>query len=169
LLPLAALLSEELFVAGLARVVVHNLPQHVTKRGNGTQIALFTDADYRLYRDMLALLHRRYAGAIHAGQKRIGPFWQGSFGCVPMDEPNLATALRHAVLNPVRARLVKQAQDWSWACNRALLGIEENPLTSVACGRTLWPDLEVKSLIKVSLTRCAWRKAWDGPLAIRYS
>jgi putative transposase len=93
-------------------------------------------------RRMLAPLHRRYAGAIHARQKRTGHFWQGRFGCVVMDEPHLATALQYVMLNPVRARLVKKAEDWPWSCTRALLGFEEDSLTSVARVRALWPDLE---------------------------
>jgi putative transposase len=38
----------------LARVVIPGLPHHVTQRGNGGARVFFTDADYRLYRDLLA-------------------------------------------------------------------------------------------------------------------
>ena len=41
-------------MARLARVVVPGLPHHVTQRGNGRQRTFFTDADYALYRDLLA-------------------------------------------------------------------------------------------------------------------
>jgi putative transposase len=41
-------------MARLARVVVPGLPHHVTQRGNGRQQTFFGDADYRLYRDLLA-------------------------------------------------------------------------------------------------------------------
>src|SRR6202035_3229456 len=37
-------------------------------------------------RRMLAPVHRRYAGLIHARLQRTGHFWQGRFGCVAMDE-----------------------------------------------------------------------------------
>jgi len=41
-------------MARLARVVVPGVPHHVTQRGNGRARTFFGDADYRLYRDMLA-------------------------------------------------------------------------------------------------------------------
>jgi putative transposase len=41
-------------MARLARLVVPGLPHHVTQRGNGRAQTFFGDADYTLYRDLLA-------------------------------------------------------------------------------------------------------------------
>ena len=41
-------------MARLARVVVPNLPHHVTQRGNGGARTFFGDDDFALYRDLLA-------------------------------------------------------------------------------------------------------------------
>jgi putative transposase len=41
-------------MARLARVVVPGIPHHVTQRGNGRARTFFADADYALYRDLLA-------------------------------------------------------------------------------------------------------------------
>jgi putative transposase len=41
-------------MARLARLVIPGLPHHVTQRGNGRAQTFFSDADYRLYRDLLA-------------------------------------------------------------------------------------------------------------------
>jgi len=41
-------------MARLARLVVPGLPHHITQRGNGRQRTFFADADYALYRDLLA-------------------------------------------------------------------------------------------------------------------
>jgi putative transposase len=41
-------------MARLARVVVPGHPHHVTQRGNGRARTFFADADYALYRDLLA-------------------------------------------------------------------------------------------------------------------
>jgi putative transposase len=41
-------------MARLARTVIPGLPHHVTQRGNGRARTFFTDADYALYRDLLA-------------------------------------------------------------------------------------------------------------------
>jgi putative transposase len=49
-------------VARLARIVLPGIPYHVTQRGNRRQQTFFEDADYALYRDLLAESARR-AGA----------------------------------------------------------------------------------------------------------
>jgi len=41
-------------MARLARVVIPGHPHHVTQRGNGRARTFFDDADYALYRDLLA-------------------------------------------------------------------------------------------------------------------
>ena len=41
-------------MARLARAVFAGLPHHVTQRGNGRAQTFFGDADYALYRDLLA-------------------------------------------------------------------------------------------------------------------
>ena len=72
-------------------------------------------------RRCLAPVHRRYAGHVHARERRTGHFWQGRFGCVAMDEPHLIAAVRYIALNPVRARLVERAHDWRWSSVHAHL------------------------------------------------
>ena len=42
----------------IARIVLENLPYHITQRGNGRQLVFFDAPDYRLYLDLL----RTYAG-----------------------------------------------------------------------------------------------------------
>ena len=150
----------------LARVVVPGLPHHVTQRGNGRQRVFFSEADYRLYRDLLAQscaragvdcwayvlmpnhvhlilvpqdedglraalapVHRRYAGVLNARRKRTGHFWQGRFGAAVMDEDHLADAVKYVLLNPVRARLVKRAEQWRWSSARAYLKGVDDGLT----------------------------------------
>jgi putative transposase len=165
-------------MARLARVVVPNLPHHVTQRGNGRARTFFSDADYALYRDLLAhecraagvtiwswvlmpnhvhlilvpadpdglrralaAVHRRYAGHIHARQKRTGHFWQGRFGAVAMDEAHAAAALVYGAMNPVRARLVPRPQDWPWSSAAALLRGRGDGITDVAAVRRVFPRL----------------------------
>jgi putative transposase len=40
-------------MARLARAVFEGIPHHITQRGNGRAQTFFSDADYRLYRDLL--------------------------------------------------------------------------------------------------------------------
>ena len=55
-------------MARLARAVFPGHPHHVTQRGNGRQQTFFSDADYALYRDLLA----EHASA---------PEWRSGAGC----------------------------------------------------------------------------------------
>ncbi len=91
-------------------------------------------------RRCLAATHRRYAGRIHARLGRTGHFWQGRFGCVAMDEPHLASALRYIALNPVRARLVKRPVDWPWSSVHAHLGRLDDGLTATSPVLSRYPD-----------------------------
>jgi putative transposase len=49
-----------------------------------------------------------------------------------MDEVNLVAALRYIALNPVRARLARQAQDWDWSSTRSLMAGKDNHVVTVA-------------------------------------
>ena len=77
-------------------------------------------------------LHRRYTGFINARRRTTGHLWQGRFGSVAMDEAHFATALRYVALNPVRARLVKRAEDWRWSSTRAFLDRADDHVVKVA-------------------------------------
>jgi|TARA_R110002049_G_scaffold65445_7_gene171883 putative transposase len=70
--------------------------------------------------------HRCYTGYINAQMRVTGHLWQGRFGSVVMDEDHLAHAVRYVSMNPVRARLVEQAQDWPWPSVKAhLAGVDD--------------------------------------------
>jgi putative transposase len=101
---------------------------------------IFVPSDADGLRRALAAVHRRYAGIIHARRQRSGHFWQGRFGAVVMDEEHLAVALRYVSLNPVRARLVKRAQDWRWSSTRAHLTGKDDGITARAPIRDRFPD-----------------------------
>ena len=101
---------------------------------NDAHLILCPDDEDGLRR-ALARAHRRYAGVVHARQRRTGHFWQGRYGAVAMDEDHLAAAYRYVTLNPVRARLVVRAEDWPWSSAGALLGLGEDRLTDLAPAR----------------------------------
>ena len=48
-------------------------------------------------------------------------------------------ALRYVALNPVRARLVKRAQDWRWSSTRALVSGRDDGITALAPVRKMVP------------------------------
>ena len=83
-------------------------------------------------RAAFAYAHRRYTGFINARHRWTGHLWQGRFGAVAMDEQHLAAAARYVALNPVRARLVSQAEEWEWSSVRAHLAGQDDGLVEVA-------------------------------------
>lgn len=101
---------------------------------------ILTPEDEDGLRRALAGAHRRYAGLIHARRRRSGPFWQGRYAAVAMDEDHLKAAYRYVTQNPVRARLVKRAEEWPWSSARALMGLGEDPLTNLAAARQRFDD-----------------------------
>ncbi|MFC1525057.1 transposase [Planctomycetota bacterium] len=72
--------------------------------------------------------HRRYTRMINFREDWRGYLWQGRFGSFPMDEQYLYAAARYVEMNPVRARLVKQAQDYKWSSAHAHLKGEDDKL-----------------------------------------
>jgi putative transposase len=77
-------------------------------------------------------LHRRYTGFINARRRTTGHLWQGRYGSVAMDEAHFVTALRYVALNPVRAGLVRKAQDWPWSSTRAMIAGQNDHVADVA-------------------------------------
>ena len=57
--------------------------------------------------------HRRYTNVINARGRWTGHLFQSRFASVAMDETHLMHAVRYVSLNPVRARLVTQPEDYS--------------------------------------------------------
>ena len=83
-------------------------------------------------RGTLADAHRRYTRHINRRSGWTGHLWQGRFGSVAMDEAHLIHAARYVALNPVRARLVRRAQDWAWSSARAHLAARDDGVVTVA-------------------------------------
>jgi len=103
---------------------------------------VLTPSDEDGLRRALSKVHRQYAGYIHAREKRTGHFWQGRFGCVAMDEAHLAAAIVYVVLNPVRARLVKRAEQWKWSSIHAHLDPGKGDgVTDIKAVKVRFPDI----------------------------
>ena len=59
--------------------------------------------------------HRRYSRRINFRKGWRGHLWQGRFSSFIMDERYLLACARYVELNPVRAGLVKKADEWPWS------------------------------------------------------
>ncbi len=89
-------------------------------------------ADEAGLRRAVAETHRRYTRRINAANDWKGYLWQGRFASFPMDEAYLVAAARNVELNPVRAGLVKRAENWAWSSARAHLKGEDDGIARVA-------------------------------------
>lgn len=62
--------------------------------------------------------HMRYSQYFNRRIRSFGHLWQGRFYSCVLDEAHLYAAIRYIENNPVRARLVKTAEDWEWSSAR---------------------------------------------------
>lgn len=148
-----------------ARIVIPDLPHHVTQRGNRRQRVFFDDEDKAFYLRLLKKYseeakvtfwaycimdnhvhlvavpsdeaglartfgntHKFYTKTINARNKWKGFLWQGRFSSFPMDEGYLFNSVRYIETNPVRAKLVRKAQDWDFSSARAHIDKSFDPL-----------------------------------------
>ena len=76
--------------------------------------------------------HRRYTRYMNFQKGWKGHLWQGRFASFPMDEQYLIATARYIVMNPVRARLVKKAEEYKWSSAKAHLQGKDDILVKVA-------------------------------------
>jgi len=67
-------------------------------------------------------LHMRYAQRINRSRGWKGHLWQGRFFSSPLDETYLWAAIRYVERNPVRARMVRKAENYAWSSAQAHCG-----------------------------------------------
>ena len=73
------------------------------------------------------LTHNDYARWLNVARGDTGHLWQCRYYSCPMDEAHQWAALRYVELNPVRAGLVKSAEDWQWSSAAAHAGTGNAP------------------------------------------
>jgi len=66
----------------------------------------------------LSEAHSRYSLEWNRRRASVGHLWQNRFFSCPLEEAHLRAALLYVDRNPVRARLVAEAQDWRWSSAR---------------------------------------------------
>ena len=73
-------------------------------------------------------LHMRYAQRINRARGWKGYLWQGRFFSSPLDEAYLWAAIRYVERNPVRAKLVRKAENYPWSSAAAHCGLKDDKL-----------------------------------------
>jgi putative transposase len=71
--------------------------------------------------------HRNYTRMINFREKWRGYLWQGRFSSYVMDEKYLYSAVKYILNNPVKARIVKSAEEYEWSSVKHHLDIEKIP------------------------------------------
>lgn len=64
---------------------------------------------------VLRPLHMRYAQHINRRMGWKGHLWQGRYFSSPLDEPYTWAAIRYVECNPVRAKMVRKAEQYTWS------------------------------------------------------
>ena len=72
--------------------------------------------------------HKAYTRRINKRERWRGFLWQGRFLSFILDESYFWTVMRYVEMNPVRAGMVRRAEDYVWSSARPHLGLAENPV-----------------------------------------
>lgn len=80
-------------------------------------------------------LHMRYAQRINRARGWKGHIWQGRFFSSSLDETYFWAAIRYVERNPVRAKLVRKAENYPWSSAAAHCGLRED---SVVTKKPVW-------------------------------
>jgi putative transposase len=75
-------------------------------------------------------IHGEYAEYFNARYSKSGHLWQDRFDAVVMDEPHLWNGVRYVERNPVRAGIVKRAEDYPWSSAGAHCGLRTDRILS---------------------------------------
>jgi putative transposase len=79
------------------------------------------------------LLHMRYSRYINERKKTNGHLWQGRFFSCVLDERHMYAAVRYVENNPVRAGLVKRADEYRWSSAGAHINGNLDAIVSGDC------------------------------------
>ena len=77
---------------------------------------------------VLKPLHMRYAQRINRTRGWKGHLWQGRFFSSALDEDYLWAAIRYVERNPVRAKMVRKAENYRWSSASAHCGLRPDPV-----------------------------------------
>jgi putative transposase len=70
----------------------------------------------------LHMTHMRYAAYANRRHGRQGHLWQGRFYSCVLEGEHVGTAVRYVERNPVRARIVRKAENYRWSSARFHVG-----------------------------------------------
>ena len=84
----------------------------------------------------IKVAHGDYTSYFNSKYGLVGHAWQGRFKSFPMDEMYCSNAIRYTERNPVRAGMVRRAEDYLWSSAAAHCGLRDDLLLSGDCPLT---------------------------------
>lgn len=84
---------------------------------------------------VLKPLHMRYAQRINRARDWKGHLWQGRFFSSALDDTYTWAAVRYVERNPVRAKIVRKAENYPWSSAAAHCGLRDD---LVLTRKTAW-------------------------------
>jgi len=100
-------------------------------------------------------LHMRYAQRINRTRGWKGHLWQGRFFSCALDEAYLWAAIGYVERNPVRARMVRKAQNYRWSSAGAHCGLRQDDVLTT---KSSWRK-QFEAIVDWS----AWLAQGDAP------
>jgi putative transposase len=85
-------------------------------------------------------MHQEYTNRVNDREGWVGHLWQGRFYSCPLDGPYLFRAIRYVERNPVRAGIVRRAEDYAWSSARAHVFGKQDPILADIKIRLRVPD-----------------------------
>lgn len=83
-------------------------------------------------RATLSSAHTTYAQRVNRAQAATGHLFQGRFASYPMDEAHMMVAARYIENNPVKAGMVKQAEQWPWSSAHSHISNQADGFTDLS-------------------------------------
>jgi putative transposase len=77
---------------------------------------------------VLKPLHMRYAQRLNRARQQQGHVWQGRYFSSVLDGDYFRAAMRYVERNPVRAKIVRKAENYEWSSARGHCGVVKNKL-----------------------------------------
>ena len=94
--------------------------------------------------------HQEYTHRINEREGWTGCLWQGRFYSCPLDDPYLFRAIRYVERNPVRAGIVRQAEDYVWSSARAHVFRKRDPILTDIKLKLRVPDWRTYIQVEIS-------------------
>ena len=124
---------------------------------NHTHLVVIPHCDFSLSR-ALGQTNMEYARWVQVPRDTPGHLWQARFRSCLLSDTHLWAALRYVELNPVRARMVRSAEEWPWSsASSHLRGMAEERFLAMDLWRERWSPEQWRVALAESLQEADWQ------------